>query len=956
MIFKRTLFASLLAATAILTLAPAHLLAGTLEEDFANPSAQAKPRFRWWWPGAAVQDEELRRELRLMADNGFAGAEIQSMSPNFVTMTEAEKAVVNDYAEPSFFAHVRAAGEQAKALGLSLDYTLGSAWPSGGGAAIPPEKAFTELAMARTEVKGGSTGPTKVDIPKRTRRLGALNFLDARVKAPEFADWGKRLDARARIVAVVAMKGSAPVLKGGGAGPMGFTITPWRDIESPGALNASSRIVLTEKLRADGTLDWTPPPGDWQIFVFKQYASDVGVLGAAGQGPQLILDHMDPTAFAAHAARVGDPLGKNPVGIRSTFVDSLELMQDIQWGPQLLETFKKQRGYDLTPYLPFVVQPGWMQAWDEHWSPPYFNAADGELAERVRADYRQTVSDMMFAGFVEPFIAWNHAHGLKAKFQAHGGAFDIIKGYGLADIPETEDLLHGGDPLVMRFARSAAHLYGRPLISAESLVWKDRAYSVTPDDMRRRVDLVMAGGVNSMILHGMNYRFNADDWPGWHAFQPSPFAGGFSTPLNESNPIWPAVKPLAAYIGRLQSVMQAGEAVVPVAYFYGRTGYYVGVEDEGAGKQAAEKAFLAGGYDFDRINPDSIANARVENRQLVSKGGQRYPVLVLPSLDAIRADTAEQIAAFAKAGLPLFFTDRVPDRDEGLADMKRRDARVKKAVAAALKAGAKVVPAGAIVESLRTAAIPANLTLSGDATDLVYVQRQIDGRTVTFVHNRGEAARNVTLTLPQSGGLTRWNAMDGSVAPVSVTEEKSATGTALTLASGESALLILDPKAAPVAPAAPQPVGRLAIPGEGWMLKVEGHAARKPYAHDFGKVRLHDWRDVPELANFAGNAAYRRTIQVDTGWLTRGTKVTLDLGLLHDMATVTVNGRNLPPAISAPYRVDLTGTLKTGQNDLTVTIANVPQNAMIDAKDPTYKKLKPVAAGWTGPVVLEAVR
>ncbi|HUD90894.1 glycosyl hydrolase [Sphingobium sp.] len=950
---KRALWAGLLSATALVMSVPVR--ADSLEDGFAHPSMEAKPRLRWWWPGAAVADEELRRELKLMADNGFAGGEIQAMTPSFVTLTSEEKAVVNDYAEPSFFAHVRAAGEAAKALGLSLDYTLGSAWPSGGGVAIPPEKAFTELAMARTQVQGGTASPIKVDIPKRTRRLGALNFLDARVKAPEFADWGKRLDARALIVAVVAMTGGAPELKGGGAAPMGFTISPWKDVETPGTLDPSSRIVLTDRLREDGTLDWTPPPGQWQVFVFKQYASDVGVLGAAGRGPQLILDHMDPTAFAAHAARVGDPLGKNPAGIRSTFVDSLELMQDIQWGPQFLTEFRKRRGYDLTPYLPFVVQPGWMQAWDEHWSPPYFNAADGEIADRVRADYRRTVSDLMFAGFVEPFVAWNHAHGLKAKFQAHGGALDIIRGYGLVDIPETEDLLHGGDPLVMRFARSGAHLYGRKLVSAESLVWKDRAYEVTPDEMRRRVDLLMAGGVNSMILHGMNYRFHADDWPGWHAFQPSPFAGGFSTMFNESNPIWPAVKPLAAYIARLQSVMQAGEAVVPVAYFYGRTGYYVGIEDDGAGAQAAEKALLAGGYDFDRINPDSIANARVEKRQLVSKGGQRYPVLALPPLDAIRADTAEKIAAFAKAGLPVFFSGRAPGRDEGLANREWRDARVKAAVAAALRAGAKIVPEGEMVAALRTAAIPANLTFTGDATDLVYVQRRFEGRTVTFLHNRGDVARSVSLALPQPGRISRWNAMDGSMDVVAA-RGADAASLALILAPGESALLILDPKAAPVAPGVPQSVGRLSIPADGWLLRVEGHAVRKAYAHDFGRVTLGDWRDVPELAGFAGTATYRRNIHVDAGWLSEGTKVAIDLGQLHDMATVTVNGRVLPPSISAPYRVDLTGALRSGANDLAVTIANVPQNAMIDPKDPTYKKLKPVAAGWVGPVALEAVR
>jgi Glycosyl hydrolases family 2, sugar binding domain. len=953
---KRVIKSCLLAATALLALPQTAALAGPLEDGFRAPPMEARPRFRWWWPGDAVTDEELRREVKLMAETGFAGAEIQSFTPNFVALTPDEKLRVNQYAEPSFFAHVRTAAEAAKALGLTLDYTLGSSWPSGGGFAIPPELAFTELTMARTEVKGGQAGPIKLTVPKRTRRLGALNFLDARVKDPKVADWGARLDARGRTVAVVAVKGSAPALKPAAAGAMGLTLTPWRDVVTSGALDPASSIILTDKLRDDGTLDWTPPPGDWQIFLFRQYAVDMGVLGAAGQGPQLILDHMNPQAFAAHAARVGDPLGNSPPGLRSTFVDSLELMQDIQWGPELLKEFRKRRGYDLTPYLPFVLQPGWMQAWNEHWSPPYFDASSGDLGERVRADYRRTVSDMMIDGFIQPFVAWNHAHGLKAKFQAHGGAFDVIRGYGLADIPETEDLPGQGDPLFMRLARSGAHLYGRPIVSAESLAWKDRPFDVTPDEMRRRIDTLIAGGVNSMILHGYNYRFHAGDWPGWHAFQPSPFAAGFSTMLNETNPIWPAMKPIAAYIGRLQSVMQAGQAVVPVAYFYGRYGYYEGIEDQGAAKLAAEKAFLAGGYDFDRINPDSIAHARVEGKQLVSQGGQRYPVLVLPPIDGIRADTAEAIAGFAKAGLPVFFTDHAPTRDEGLAQARSRDARVKKAVVAALKAGAKVVPAAAIPDSLRAAAIPANLRFIGDAADLVFVQRLIDGRTVTFVHNRGETARALAMALPGVGGVTRWDAMDGSMAPVSARAVGQATELPLSLAAGESALLVLDPKAQPAALAPQVPVGSLTLPADGWQLRVEGHAMRKPYVHDFGPAALKDWRQIPELAQFAGTGTYSRSITVDSAWLTKGTKLVLDLGQVHDIATVTINGRSLPTMFSAPFRVDVTDLLRAGKNDLRVAVANVPQNGVIDASDPAYKTFKPVVAGWSGPAALEASR
>jgi hypothetical protein len=74
------------------------------------------------------------------------------------------------------------------------------------------------------------------------------------------------------------------------------------------------------------------------------------------------------------------------------------------------------------------------------------------------------------------------------------------------------------------------------------------------------------------------------------------------------------------------------------------------------------------------------------------------------------------------------------------------------------------------------------------------------------------------------------------------------------------------------------------------------------------------------------------------------------------MASISVNGHALPPLITAPFRVDITDGLRAGANDLVVTVANTPQNAMINAKDPSYAKLRPVPAGLVGPVALEAER
>ncbi|MBL4827004.1 MAG: hypothetical protein JKY66_04710 [Spongiibacteraceae bacterium] len=847
------------------------------------------------------------------------------------------------------------AGQAAQDQGLLLDYTLGSAWPSGGGFAIAPEKALMELTMASTQVDGNTPAPIKIAIPKRTKRLGAMNGFDQRNKDPKVADWRDRLDARAKVIAVVAMKGSAPELIAA-ENTGGFKLYPWRDVKQAGVLDSSSVLVLTDKLDKDGTLNWTPPTGTWQVFVFKQYAADMGVLGSAGRGPQLVLDHMDPSAFAAHVKRVGDPLGSKPPGIRATFVDSLELMQDLAWTENFLAEFRKRRGYELTPHLPFILQPGWMQAWGEHFSLPYFTTGDS-LADRVRNDYRRTVSDLMFDGFLKPLVQWNHSRGLKVKFQAHGGAIDIIRGYGIADIPETEDLVHGGDPLFMRFARSGAHLYGRKIISAESLVWKDRPYDVTPNEMRQRVDLIFSGGVNSLNLHGMNYRFHSETWPGWHAFAPTPFGLGFSTMLNETNPIWPAVKPLATYIGRTQSLLQAGEAVVPIAYFYGRTGYYVGIEDDGKQSQDMEKAFIAGGYDFDRINPDAIAKASIKQGQLVSQGGALYRALVVPPLDAMRAETAQKIASFVHAGLPVFFLDQVPVRDEGLSNAKKRDNQVSRALDSALNNGAKVVAKDDIIKTLNKIGVPSNLHFeSASKAGLVFVQRVVEGKTITFIFNRSDKPRDASFSLAGEGAVSRWDAMTGLIRPISAHIKNNRIRVPLALQAGESALLVLDPTDQAQIITEPAFIGQTTLDEKNWSVYVKGYAKRQPFSQHFTTFTLQDWQEFSPLKNFSGEATYHRFITLDPAWLQQGTKLILKLGEVRDIASVTINGKHLPILISAPYQVDITKAAKPGTNKLLIRIANTPQNSMLDPTMSHYKKLKSVPAGLIGPVSIYAER
>lgn len=935
----------------------------SLEAAFKAPPKAARPWVRWWWPGGAVQAPELRREIDALDAAGFGGAEVQAFNPGIDHLSADERDKVNDYATPSFFANVAAALEEAKARGLRLDLTFGSAWPSGGGGAITPELALLELGVSFTAVHGGQAGTIRITPPVRTRKFPAFSSLDARARAPEVADWPARLDGRQKIVAVIAVKGSAPELKPAQAG--GFKLDPWANVLASGRLEAGSAIVITDRLRPDGVLDWRPPPGEWQVMVFKQYAVDSSVTAGVGPGPQLVLDHFKRAAFEAHARRVGDAaipqLGRDFGGaMRGTFIDSLELMPDLYWSEDLLAQFKRRRGYDLTPYLPLLIQPGWVEAWTPHWSRPYYEMPagpqGGDVGARVREDYRRTISELIIENFYGPFVAWNHAHGLVARVQAHGAPSDTLKTYGLADIPETEDLESRADIDFMKLARSAGDIYGRREISAESWCWTARPYAVTPEDFKRRADLLFAAGVNRLVVHGFPYALHSDRWPGWHPFAPG-FGTGFSSMLSETNPLWGVMPALTAYVTRAQTILQSGSNVVPVAVFMQDAAYYQGHETHGHREPPLLQALVRAGYDYDRINTDGLARSHMADRELVTPGGHRFSVVVVPKSDVIDLAAAEALAGFAKQGLRVVFVDAPPSRSEGLRQAAGRDRRMRTALAEIDSHGGVTVPEAAAPDRLRAAGVPANLAFDV-GSEGSFVEKAVGDRRIYFLRNDGDAAKTIAFTAPiAAGGAQVWDAWSGAVQPLPVEPVPGGRHVSVSLKPGASVFAVFSPRLPETSATAVATMAVLASQAlpDGWTLLLAGHGANGRKIEESRQLGgLVDLGKAPGVADFAGTARYRRQMEIPAAWLSPRRTVWLDLGAVHDAAIVTVNGRALPPQIMGPFEADITDALRPGSNQIEVEVVNAPQNAMAASTGPGAKSLRPQAAGLMGPVQVES--
>lgn len=136
--------------------------------------------------------------------------------------------------------------------------------------------------------------------------------------------------------------------------------------------------------------------------------------------------------------------------------------------------------------------------------------------------------------------------------------------------------------------------------------------------------------------------------------------------------------------------------------------------------------------------------------------------------------------------------------------------------------------------------------------------------------------------------------------------------------------------------------------------------------------KLEDWtkRSEEGIRNYSGIAVYRKVFDLPSEIRNLKSGMHIDLGVLHVMARVRLNGRDLGVIWCPPWRVKIpVGLLKEQGNELEVTVANTWGNRLYaDAGLPEEKRLTRVEgrmyerakstglkpAGLVGPVQLKS--
>jgi hypothetical protein len=599
----------------------------------------------------------------------------------------------------------------------------------------------------------------------------------------------------------------------------------------------------------------------------------------------------------------------------------------------VFDAFQEKRGYDLRTQLPAFAGVG-----------------SDDVVARVRCDYRETMSDLHL-DYLKTWSDWAHTQGSLSRNQAHGSPGNMLDHYAAADIPETEAYKQDRSLLVMKFASSAAHTTGKPLVSSETGTWVKEHFTETLGDLKALVDDFFLGGVNRVKFHGAASSPADVAWPGWMFYA--------STQFNSRNPIWRDVPAFTSYITRCQSVLQAGQPdndvllYWPVHDLWKQPAEYNTPTQKAAGAlphhNVHEREWFEGeavgeiaaqlwqrGYGFDFVSDCQLAAATV-NRG-IALADSRYQVILVPPCETMPETTLARILSLAEAGATVIFTDHLPKDVPGLGKLAERREEFLKQLARLVFANdpvkvAKLGKGKVLLGSADAALNEANVLRETMAdSGLLFIRRKEAGRRHYFIANRSGKVFDGWLPIAKPAkSAVILDPMTGRSGIATMRNADSQAQAYVQLQPGESLILRTLTEQEKIVPTDEarwtysRSEGQPIVLSGTWKVDfIQGGPALPPPAEI---ITLASWTNLSaDAARFAGTARYRLTFDAPKPsadpWL-------LDLGTVAQSARIRLNGSTLGTRFAAPYQVTLPA-LKLQGNELEIEVTNVAANRIRD--------------------------
>lgn len=780
-------------------------------------------------------------------------------------------------------------------------------------------------------------------------------------------------------------------------------------------ISKNKLINISDKLNANGKLNWEVPPGNWTIL--RMGHTSTGHTNATGGGGiGLECDKFDPKIiklqfdnwFGEAYKQIGVELASQT--LKAFHVDSWECGSQ-NWSPVFRQEFRQRRGYDCLPYLPAMA------------GVPIGSA---DSAERFLYDVRQTIAELIHDKFYATLQKLSHEKGcvFTAESVAPTMVSDGLLHYDLVDVPMGEFWLNSpthDKPNDMLDAISGGHIYGKNIIQAEAFTTVRMAWNEQPGMLKTLQDRNYAMGINKLVYHVFTHN-------PWMDRKPGMTLDGVGLYFQRDQTWWKQGTAWIDYAERCQAMLQKGKPVVDIAVFTGEEvprrsilpdrlmDVMPGIfgEDKvkfqaarmaNVGEPMAEKPdgvrYTANtykaedwvdplrGYQYDCINPDALLRlATVKNGRIVLPGGASYGLLVIPGTHPMNPNGTEMSSAVANKILELIRAGGnvlISQRPQGTKGME--DTMDIRGLFSFIHTNKKKAQ-GQMFGEMRTYKLGKGKLFNGvwlgETFDTIGIQRDFmsfepNGQLAEsvawthrtnplseayFISNQLNIQRNLRISLRSTAKFnTLYDAVSHRHYRIFPKVENGRTIFDLELAPNASIFVVLHNKPNLVLDALVPKLEPVVTLNRPWEVVFDTAMGGPSSPVMF--AQLSDWKndDSPDIKYYSGTATYSSVFDWPSA---KAKRVWLDLGAVHDIASVSVNGIDCGTVWTFPFRINISNAVKLGPNQVVVTVTNTWANRIIGDHQPNITKPitnttapfrlegKPLnPAGLLGPVTIQ---
>jgi hypothetical protein len=840
--------------------------------------SETKPWTRWWWMGSAVDETGIKKQLTQLAAAGFGGVEIV---PIYGAKGFESKYI--KYLSPQWMTMLDYTVQQAKALNMGVYISVGTGWPIGG-SHVTAEDAASKLIIQKYILKANEKLADKIQIADSKQKDAAV------------------------LSALVAYKNNGEV------------------------------IDVSGKLQPDGILDYTSNE-DAEIFAAFAGKTKQAVKRAAPGGEGFTIDHFSAAATANYFKIFDTAFGNSSHGVKAFFNDSYEVY-NADWTPQFFDEFKKRRGYDLKNYLPLFT-----------------GSLLNDTVARLKADYRETISDLMLQNFSTVFTSWTNKRNTQSVNQAHGSPGNLLDLYGAFDIPECETFGSSAfdvrglrrdsadirnvdpDPVMLKFASSAAHEYNKPFTSCETFTWLGEHFKTAWSQCKPELDQVFLSGINHVFFHGTTYTPADVKFPGWLFYAAVNFV--------PHNSMWKHLKGLNEYIARCQNVLQGGSSDLTIKMYWpvydawhNANGLEMPLQIHSIDKWLHPTAFYkdvlqlqAKGYEVDFVSDKMISKTAA---MAAHEKGVRG-VYIVPECKLMPVQTLRNIITLGR-NIKYIIIQSLPTDVPGFNNLDKERVALHQLIdslefkevgdgisESSIKMGGRIVLCKDLSKALNYVKWNNNEKLT--ALGLKYIKRRQGDSLFYFISNNTSKDIDEKIELnTNANSIVFTNPLNDETGNVPFEKKDNTVKVRMQLKSGQS--IIVRSNYHVIAKETKwkyiEPVGELInLENNKWKLQFTEGGPLLPKEKMLDKIQ--PWTNLQEdstTQSFSGTGIYTTTFTLKN----KAADYLLQLDKVYESARIIINGKDAGLIWSLPYELKVGKFLKEGKNTISIEVCNLMAN------------------------------